>query len=1273
MHELGHTLGLHHGGRDFDNCKPNYPSVMSYALVHRNAAPRRVLDFSRWPPMPPLDETNLVESVGLQGPANRQVVYNQAGTTVVVPANTAPIDWDGGDSSGDGDPTNDIVSNVDINSFVGTSCANAQLTTLEGHDDWSALIYDFRSGGSFGYAGRLPAFDTGEPEITADEVIAVANEVDYDGDGFANAIDNCPAIANPDQADTDSDTIGDACEAEVDGAPGVPSISAPLDGQQVALPVHFSWEPLAELALYDVQISTAEGFNTLAVDSLNLPGTSLEIGNLEIGENYFWRVRATNDAGIGLWSSPVQFAVVERVGVGDPDTFTVGGEQPDFASFADAAASLAANGIKGPVEFLVRPGTYEEGGGSERVLHIADTIAGASEQNTITFRPDKAAVATVENVILQRTSGVVAGGSGYVAFVQASFVRLHNLTFQVADSSLLPDQSDVINVGSVVEFAELTRTNNVAVVGCVIDGLEGRGRHAVRVVKAGRDVEIADNTIRDVRNGIEVSGATSAPSSLRARVVGNHISGLRKVHPLGAGIEVVGLSARMTVSDNDIDYVPNKDSGANGIILHGASDSFPARDIEVVGNKITGIAGCVENDCQGNNQRSTGGLFGSFAAISLRAVDGGLIANNMIATSTVTFNGWNFGLWMVAATNNLTIAHNTIHHPLVVGSRAIQIEGKGHTITDNILVSRDGVALSNIGNADLALSVFDYNLLYTGTTNPSVLVVDRNTTYADLEAWQETGQGANSVSKQPMFVRRLRDLHLAECSVADDELRGTPLPEVMVDFDQENRDLVRPFMGMDEAAGTVPDLFEPPLNYQSGEGSWQFATGDVDGDADLDLVVTNLPTGSEDVTILRNDGNAVFSSPQHLEFGADPGVVKAARLNDDAEMDLIVSVRDSVVARFGTGSGGFSAPVAVGGAEFWPLVDFDLADYDQDGDVDVISLLSPPNTNEGTIYIWCNNGCQNPDFVVDFFPVAGTGAGLVDVAIGHLNDDGFPDLAIVDGSGFLHVMTNVLHTSGLFRDFKQTDYNVGVLTSPATPSLLLGDFDGDLDTDIVMRDQLDITGLILLRNNGDGTFAEREPIFVHRTRTPRTIAALDYDGDGDLDISTGNNTNDSHVLLNDGLGSFELFISCDGGEPRALAGLPLALIGGPLDADSSPDLAVLLAGADSVAILRNLNWTPVSFEEPPEAELPGSFALHQNYPNPFNPRTTIEYVLAASDHVTLRVFDILGRVVATLLDDRMPAGSHEARFDAQDLASGVYIYRLTAGARAETKVMVLLK
>jgi hypothetical protein len=89
--------------------------------------------------------------------------------------------------------------------------------------------------------------------------------------------------------------------------------------------------------------------------------------------------------------------------------------------------------------------------------------------------------------------------------------------------------------------------------------------------------------------------------------------------------------------------------------------------------------------------------------------------------------------------------------------------------------------------------------------------------------------------------------------------------------------------------------------------------------------------------------------------------------------------------------------------------------------------------------------------------------------------------------------------------------------------------------------------------------------------------------------------------------------------------------------------------------------------------LPDKFTLHQNYPNPFNSTTMIRYELPFQVKVTIVIYDIQGRKVATLIDKQQPAGNHQVIWNADDVSSGVYFYTIQAGDYTETKQMMLLK
>jgi len=88
---------------------------------------------------------------------------------------------------------------------------------------------------------------------------------------------------------------------------------------------------------------------------------------------------------------------------------------------------------------------------------------------------------------------------------------------------------------------------------------------------------------------------------------------------------------------------------------------------------------------------------------------------------------------------------------------------------------------------------------------------------------------------------------------------------------------------------------------------------------------------------------------------------------------------------------------------------------------------------------------------------------------------------------------------------------------------------------------------------------------------------------------------------------------------------------------------------------------------------PFSYSLVQNYPNPFNPTTIISYQLPNAIFVTIKVFDVLGNEITTLLQEIKPVGVHEVNFNGSDLSSGIYLYRIDAGSFHQSRKMMLIK
>lgn len=178
------------------------------------------------------------------------------------------------------------------------------------------------------------------------------------------------------------------------------------------------------------------------------------------------------------------------------------------------------------------------------------------------------------------------------------------------------------------------------------------------------------------------------------------------------------------------------------------------------------------------------------------------------------------------------------------------------------------------------------------------------------------------------------------------------------------------------------------------------------------------------------------------------------------------------------------------------------------------------------------------------------------------------------------------------------------------------DFDGDNDKDVVGTGQ-GINQVAWWRNDGGEPIQWTKFIITNNFTRPWPIYADDLDGDQDIDIVVGSSHNGSNQIKwwrNDGLTGVE---------------------------------------NTSIVVL--------------------DFKLFQNFPNPFNPSTTIEYQIPQISFVTLKIYDVLGNEIATLVNEQKPAGKYELEFDGNSLSSGIYFYQLQAGRFIETKKKILIK
>ena len=485
--------------------------------------------------------------------------------------------------------------------------------------------------------------------------------------------------------------------------------------------------------------------------------------------------------------------------------------------------------------------------------------------------------------------------------------------------------------------------------------------------------------------------------------------------------------------------------------------------------------------------------------------------------------------------------------------------------------------------------------------------------------------------------------------------------------------------------------------------------GDLNGDSRIDLAVAC--TGSGNVAILRNRGSALFDSHgQRYVTATPPLAIRAADINNDAAVDMIltrsagsdIDLLGRVLIISNNGDGTFRDTTSTNGGSLpYSLC---VADFNNDAHQDM--AVTNPGVN--AISVLRNMGIGRfDDSGVVSYPV---GTSPNDVIAGDFNSDGKIDLAVANsGSSSISVLIdtgsgrfsaavsytvgthpNAIRSADFDRDGKldlavthagTTRLSIlrgnGNGTFVATvndaetggpTAICVGDFDGDSGPDLAVTNY-DSNYVAILKNNG-GTFSRVGKVIVGRN--PVDIVAINL-GDGKVSLAVANfGSDDISILKGNGDGTFA------GAAHYGVEYRPNSLAVADFDRDGKEDLAVANRGSSSVTLLFNALQGTTDVRDHPSENLPDAFTLAQNYPNPFNSSTTIAFDLPNSSMVTLEIFDILGRHVATLVNETLSAGHKLVTWDgtdsrARNVASGIYLYRLRTDQRADARKMILLK
>ncbi|GAB6283444.1 MAG: hypothetical protein STSR0008_22110 [Ignavibacterium sp.] len=458
-------------------------------------------------------------------------------------------------------------------------------------------------------------------------------------------------------------------------------------------------------------------------------------------------------------------------------------------------------------------------------------------------------------------------------------------------------------------------------------------------------------------------------------------------------------------------------------------------------------------------------------------------------------------------------------------------------------------------------------------------------------------------------------------------------------------------------AGVAPVNFGEAVEY--GGGGWYMQCVDMNNDNYPDIITSSG-------VILLNDGNGVFNNYWLLSDANPYEPIIADDFNRDGIMDVFYYGNDGLKIGIGDGNGNFTFTTK----PYW-FYNFISADFNGDGYPDIAGLNGvtyiPPDSTTLDWSIAFNDGTGNFDDTITYH-IGGGGRPTFIIAT-DLDNDGDIDIVIgsqpeVNPSGVFGLDGMIVgknNGSGYFNFFELYPTNSYLYIS--FPSWgYASDINNDGFNDIAVMGTF--AGIVAL-NSGNGTFGyeendTREFWFGDWLSSP--ISGGDINGDDWIDIVVSGyewppeyqipyyavNINDNSYFPRSWNNNFNDTLP---------TGYILATEIVDLNNDNRQDIIHSGAG-----VYITFNEDTITSVNDNELELQ-DFYLSQNFPNPFNPTTTLSFVIGSvsgRSFVTLKVYDVLGREVANLVNGTMESGRHEVQFNSTGLASGIYFYRIEA-------------
>lgn len=528
------------------------------------------------------------------------------------------------------------------------------------------------------------------------------------------------------------------------------------------------------------------------------------------------------------------------------------------------------------------------------------------------------------------------------------------------------------------------------------------------------------------------------------------------------------------------------------------------------------------------------------------------------------------------------------------------------------------------------------------------------------------------------------------------EVAEDPISAVCTDFNKDGK--------IDIAVGSDDGHCVSVLKNQNNEGEINFnsvnrisidadgfiAGADFDGDGKVDLITDEWNVYEPGIIVLANKSETDslnFKIAYTETTGYLPNSLTIADFNNDSKLDVAIANGDrdsddsdkSISILMNTsylGDMSFSmSKIQLNCNPVYITSD----DFDLDGKIDLIVATDSPDS----IIVFENNSeIENLKFE-RVWGYDGCGRNLT-IAISDFDGDEFPDFVL--GESMISKLYIFLNQSNSERiSFTNQGYKGGFY---GVSALATEDIDGDNKIDLVVArdDGSDGGACSILRNTSSrGAISFSDQIKYLPLPYPNSVSVSDLTGDEKPDIIVGNRVYQFTILENKCspgtisfspaipgtiiLGHSNVSIHCDN-----------TLFVSDLYGDGGKD--IVSKGNGEILVLQTSN-NPFTYIKNEIYEQPTAYLLGQNYPNPFNPETRINFQLPNPGKITIKIYDILGREVKTLVDDFYAAGQYTISWDGSNelgnsVASGVYFYRLQVSTSnnkdfSEIKKMLMVR